>query len=223
MVQSIRALGGAVTTLSKHQSFLQTSLDLDGLRVAASKSELDASQQAQLNSFLQQAPSAGSYASQSGAIFGILEQMKETFETNMAQSQKDEAQAVSEFNALKAAKTEEINTASNMVDAQTQQLAQANEDNAAAKQNLKDTQEALAADTKFLADLKQTCANADAEYEERSKTRAEEIQAVAETIGILNSDESHDLMGSTLGFVQKEAARRTRAQLKLRAAAARTG
>merc|ERR1719473_2686977 len=208
MVQSIRALGGAVTTLSKHQSFLQTSLDLDGLRVAASKSELDASQQAQLNSFLQQAPSAGSYASQSGAIFGILEQMKETFETNMAQSQKDEAQAVSEFESLKAAKTQEIATATSMVDAQTQQLAQANEDNAAAKQNLKDTQAALAAD---------------AEYEERSKTRSEELQAVAETIGILNSDESHDLMGSTLGFVQKEAARRTRAQLKLRAAAARTG
>ena len=34
-----------------------------------------------------------SYAPQSGAIFGILKQMKETFETNLENSQKEEMQS----------------------------------------------------------------------------------------------------------------------------------
>ena len=34
-----------------------------------------------------------SYAPQSGAIFGILKQMKETFETNLESSQKEEMQS----------------------------------------------------------------------------------------------------------------------------------
>ena len=34
-----------------------------------------------------------SYAPQSGQIFGILKQMKETFETNLSNSQKEEMEA----------------------------------------------------------------------------------------------------------------------------------
>jgi hypothetical protein len=165
-----------------------------------------------------------SYAPQSGAIFGILKQMKETFETNLAESQKDEKQAAADFASLKAAKTKEINSATAMVDSKTQELAQTEETNAANKQNLADTEDALAADTKFLADLKERCANADAEFEERTKARNEEQQAVAETIALLNSDEAHDLFGATMGFTQKRVvSTRQRAVEALRAAAKKTG
>ena len=40
----------------------------------------------------------------SGAIFGILKQMKETFETNLSSSQKEEMQSQSAYEDLKAAK-----------------------------------------------------------------------------------------------------------------------
>merc|ERR1719387_569332 len=84
-----------------------------------------------------------------------------------------------------------------MVDSKTQELADTCEKNEAAKQNKADTEDALAADTKFLEDLKVRCANADEEFEQRTKARAEELQAVAETIALLNSDEAHAMLGKT--------------------------
>merc|ERR1719405_390922 len=89
-----------------------------------------------------------------------------------------------------------------MVDSKTQDLADTVETNEAAKQNKADTEAALAADTKFLEDLKVRCKNADEEFEQRTKARAEELQAVAETIALLNSDEAHEMFGKTLGLLQ---------------------
>merc|ERR1712094_93720 len=45
-----------------------------------------------------------SYAPQSGEIFGILKQMKETFETNLSSSQKEEMANQKAYEELKAAK-----------------------------------------------------------------------------------------------------------------------
>merc|ERR1712182_66656 len=49
-----------------------------------------------------------SYAPASGQIYGILKQMKETFESNLSQSQKDELANQKAYEDLKAAKEEEI-------------------------------------------------------------------------------------------------------------------
>ena len=54
------------------------------------------------------------------------------------------------------------------------------------------TQEALAADTKFLADMKKTCAGKQKERDIRSKTRSEEMLALADKIKILNDDHALD-------------------------------
>merc|ERR1719311_1144237 len=62
--------------------------------------------------FLQQAPSAGSYAPRSGEIFGMLKQMKETFETNLANSKTEEATTAKAFAEMKAAKESELQAAS---------------------------------------------------------------------------------------------------------------
>jgi hypothetical protein len=48
---------------------------------------------------------ADEYAPESGAIFGILKQMKEEFETNIATSTDEEAKALEEYNQMKKAKT----------------------------------------------------------------------------------------------------------------------
>jgi len=130
------------------------------------------------------------YAPESGAIFGVLKQMKEGFETNMADSQTEEDQAVAEYNSMKKAKDEQIKAAEDLSSSKTVELGDTEAKLAADKQDLEDTNAQLAADTKFLETVKEKCANADADYQARLKVRTEEITAVGETIGILTSDEA---------------------------------
>merc|ERR1719478_1723317 len=57
-------------------------------------------------------------------------------------------------------------------------------------------------DQAFLLNLKETCQMTDQEFEERTKTRQEEIQAVSQALAILSSDDAHDTFTSTFNFVQ---------------------
>merc|ERR1719160_1206685 len=102
--------------------------------------------------------------------------MKETFESNLSASQKEEMENQKAYEDLKAAKEEEIAAGQSQVDTKTTQLGNTDEKCAQDKEDLEDTQEVLASDTAFLADLKERCANMDSEYEERTKTRQLEIQ-----------------------------------------------
>jgi len=155
--------------------------------------------------------------------------MKETFETNLSQAQKDELAAQDAYNELKTAKLAEISASKKAVDMKSVELAEADEKCAQAKENLADTRDALSADQKFLLDLKEKCRMTDAEMEERTKARQAEIAAVGEAIAILTSDESRDLFSSTLGFVQvnavlnKSKRARREAVAMLKAAAKKTG
>merc|ERR1719311_703203 len=61
--------------------------------------------------------------------------------------------------------------------------------------------------------LKETCQMTDQEWEERQKSRAEEIKAVSEALAILSSDDAHDTFTRTFNFVQvRVKARMTRAR-----------
>merc|ERR1719424_2015844 len=143
-----------------------------------------------------------SYAPQSGAIFGILKQMKETFETNLSSSQKEEMQSQADYESLKAAKESEIKAGTELKDTKTQELADTDEKNVNAKTDLEDTRNSLSADQKFLMNLKETCQMTDQEWEERQKSRAEEIKGVSEALAILSSDDAHDTFTKTFNFVQ---------------------
>merc|ERR1719156_122928 len=143
-----------------------------------------------------------SEAPASGEIFGILKQMKETFEANLAASQKEEMTNQKAYEDLKAAKEEEIAAGQSLLDTKTVELGTVDEKNAMSKEELEDTQNTLAADTECLAALKQKCAELDAEYEERTKTRQAEIGATSKALAFLSSDEAHDLFSRSMGFTQ---------------------
>jgi len=66
------------------------------------------------------------------------------------------------------------------------------------KEDLADTQETLGEDKTFLAELEKSCATKTSEWEERSKTRAEELVALADTIKVLNDDDALELFKKTL-------------------------
>merc|ERR1719453_218386 len=137
------------------------------------------------------------YEPQSGAIFGILKQMKEDMETSLAKARSEEETAVADFEALKAAKTQEIADAEDLVETKSSELAQAEEKKAQAKIDLEATEATLAADNKYLADLKVRCTNMDAEYKERTTARQLEMEAVSKALEFLSSDEAHDLFTRT--------------------------
>merc|ERR1712072_1602665 len=166
-----------------------------------------------------------SYAPQSGEIFGILKQMKETFETNLSSFQKEEMANQKAYEELKAAKEDEIAAGQAQIDKKTEQLADTDEKNAQAKEDVEDTKKSLAADEEFLMMLKEKCSMTDGEWEERQKTRQLEMEACSKALAVLSSDDAHDLFTKTFNpsFVQLESSmhseRRTQASKLLSAVA----
>merc|ERR1719161_457331 len=138
------------------------------------------------------------YAPQSGEIFGVLKQMKETFETNLAKSQEEEGMNQQGYEDLKAAKESEIKAGTDEFGKKSALLAETDEKHAQALEDLDQTTTTLTADKEFLANLKEHCALADQEYEERVKTRQQEIGAVSKALEFLTSEEAQDLVARTL-------------------------
>merc|ERR1719267_168327 len=231
MLQSIGALKSAIVVLSKHHSsFAQVPSEallniavtlkfqmhkhhemLTGIITPSQKKAVAAFVQAPGDYFDAEPTFKQSYAPQSGEIFGILKQMKETFEDNLSNSQTEELQNQKAYEELKAAKTDEIKAGQDQIDAKTDELASTDEKNANAKEDLEDTKNSLSADEEFLMMLKEKCSTTDAEWEERQKTRQLEMEACSKALAVLSSDDAHDLFTKTFNpaFVQMESSSRS--------------
>merc|ERR1719238_2172336 len=110
-------------------------------------------------------PGMKSYAPQSGQIFGILRQMKEDFEANLSEQQKAEAKAQAQYDALKAAKEDEIETGRKLVVSIDAGIAEYEEKYAQAAKERKDTMEQLGLDTEFIANLEKKCSETEADFD----------------------------------------------------------
>merc|ERR1719272_1201593 len=174
-LEAISALKSAVTVLSKHHggALLQMprshlegiantiqyqmqkhAVVLQGVLTHTERKTIAAFIQAPQDYFDASPTFKQSYAPQSGEIFGILKQMKETFETNLADSQKEEMANQRAYEDLKAAKTDEIKAGQDQIDTKTQELASTDEKLAESKESLEDTKTSLSADEQFLMMLK---------------------------------------------------------------------
>merc|ERR1712222_44304 len=217
-------LGVAATIqheLQKHAALLQGVITPSQRRAAASFV------QAPQDYFDAKPTFKQSYAPQSGEIFGILTQMLETFEANLSQSQKEEMANQKAYEDLKAAKEDEIAAGQEQIDKKTAELADTDEKNAQAKEDIEDTKKSLSADEEFLMMLKEKCSMTDKEWEERQKTRQLEMEAVSKALAILSGDDAHDLFTRTFNpaLLQKQgvehSSRREQASKLLSAAAQR--
>merc|ERR1719390_191008 len=218
LLGSISALKAAITVLSKHHggSFVQVprshvlaiaatlqhemqkhSSLLDGVLTRSERRAASAFIQAPEDYFDASPTFKQSYAPQSGEIFGILKQMKETFETNLSDTQKEELTNQKAYEDLKSAKEEEIAAGQSQIDAKTQELASTDEKLAQAKEDIEDTKNSLSADEQFLMMLKEKCSMTDSEWEERQKTRQLEMEACSKALAVLSSDDAHDLFTKT--------------------------
>jgi len=200
LTSNIAALGKAVKALETGITggFLQTSAAAV-LRKITMTMEMNSADRDAISSFLA-AGNAGetSYVPQSGEIVGILKQMKDTMEADLAEMTAAEDSSKTSFAELVAAKKAQIQTLTSEIETKLSRNGEAGVALLNMKADLKDTQASLGEDQAFLADMEKNCASKESEWQERQKTRADEILAIHETIKILNDDDALELFKKTL-------------------------
>jgi len=247
MLQSIKALDSAIVVLNRNQAGAALNEVTEVVRTQMDKHKMmllgviTPHQKRIIGAFLQEGSHTsaktnfmsfrGGAEPASGEIFGILKQMKETFEANLSESQKEELANSKSYEEQKVAKADEIKAITNSLNEKRTQLAKSVVENAESKEDLEDTQNSLSIDDKFLVDLKTRCKETDEEWEKRQQDRQAEQSAIVEAISILTADAAHDTFSKTFNpaasFMQKKAIhtskhRRQAARL-LRTVAAKVG
>jgi predicted nucleic acid-binding Zn-ribbon protein len=216
---NIDALGKAIPAIEKGMSgsFLQTSAGAQLRRLSLTQ-ELSVADRDMLSAFLSGGSSVGGYSPGTGEILGMLKQMKDEMEKDLAEISGEENTAKMETEGMVASKKSEIGAHTTAIEEKTAREGEAAVEIATMKHDLEDTKEDLAADTKYLADLKKNCAAKEKEEEARRKSFAEELLAIAETIKMLNSDDALELFKKSIpsasAFLQVEA---TSGELRSRA------
>merc|ERR1719428_1584070 len=144
---------------------------------------------------------------------------------DFASAKAAEEAAIKAYEELMAAKTKEVNALTKAIEEKMTRVGELAVEIVQMKNDLGDTAEALVEDKKFLADLEKNCKTKEAEWEEIVKTRNEELLALADTIKVLNDDDSLELFKKTLpsasSFVQltvSSTALRARALAAIRSA-----
>jgi len=222
---NIASMEKAIAALEKGASgaFLQSAAAGALKKLALGAQDLASEDRQTILSFLSAEQGVG-YAPQSGEIVGILKQMMETMAKGLADATKAEEEAIASYEGLMAAKTKEVEALTAVIESKTQKIGELAVSVVTMKNDLDDTAQSLLEDKKFLANLEKDCASKATQWEERSKTRADELAALAETIKVLNDDDALDLFKKTLpspaeSFVQvqeRAASVRQRALVALR-------
>jgi septal ring factor EnvC (AmiA/AmiB activator) len=170
------------------------------------------SERSTLVSFLENGDSSGETGS-TDQIIGIVDQMKDEMTADLKETTSGEEEAKAGFATLMSSKEQEIAAAGKAVEKKTGRIGELAVSAVQAEADLKDTQEAMDGDSKFKANLATQCATKSKEWDARQKLRAEEVQAISETIEMLNGDDALELFKKTLpsaaSFVQVEATTRS--------------
>merc|ERR1719316_1481290 len=128
-----------------------------------------------------------------------------------------EEKAKKSYEELMAAKKTEVETLTKAIEEKLVRVGELGVSIAEMKNDLEDTQETLAEDTKYLANLGKTCAAKTKEWDARCKSRSEELLALADTIKILNDDDALELFKKTLPSASLLQIQVTESQLRARA------
>jgi len=195
---NLEALKKALAAIEKGMAgaFLQTN-SAAVLRRLSLNQDMSNADRDLLASFLMGNAKQG-YAPASGEIVGILKQMGDTMEKDLAEVLAAEAEAKQNFEELVAAKEKEIASATKAIEEKTKRTGEVAVEIVNLKEDLDDTAESLAEDQKFLADLEKNCATKEKEWAEICKMRQEELIALADTIKILNDDDALELFKKSI-------------------------
>merc|ERR1719313_3047239 len=195
---NLASLTSALAAIEKGMAggFLQTNAAAQ-LRRLTLNQDITNHDRETLTAFLEQGHSL-EYAPASGEIVGILKQMKDTMEKDLAEVIAEEEAAKKEYEELMVAKQKEVDSLTAAIEEKTKRVGEVGIELVNLKEDLDDTSEQLAEDKKFLQDLEKTCELKVKEWDMRCKTRKEEQLAIADTIKILNDDDALDLFKKAL-------------------------
>merc|ERR1719486_319336 len=126
------------------------------------------------------------YAFKGGDIIEMLKTLKLQFEDQLKELNSAEASASSAHKLADAAKEDEIGAAGRAKDTKTEVKGAKGSDLATAESTLSEATSARDADQTVLDETKQLCSERKEEYEKRTKTRADEIEAMGKAIEILS-------------------------------------
>jgi septal ring factor EnvC (AmiA/AmiB activator) len=193
---NIGALSKAIPAIEKGMSgaFLQTNAAAVLRQISISADMIPADREV-LSSFLSDGES---YAPKSGDIVGILKTLKDEMEKDLSDASSSEDSAIASFEDLMSSKKKEIEALTKAIESKTMRIGELGVKLAEMANDLEDTEEALAEDKKFLADLDKNCAIKKDEWAAYKKMEAMELVALADTIKVLNDDDALELFKKTL-------------------------
>jgi len=195
---SISSCKSATEALTKGlQGFLQTNSANILRNVVLNRVSLDRYARQTLTDFLSTSTQTH-YTPVSGEIIGIISQLQEDMEADLADITKTENDAQTNFEGLVSAKEKEIQAATSAIESKTERAGATAVQIVSLKNDLEDVKDQLGADEVFLMNLKKDCGTKGGEYDERKAARAQELVAISETIKILNDDDALDLFKKTL-------------------------
>jgi hypothetical protein len=205
---NIEAMDSAIVALNNGAGkgqFLQNK-SFDKSRLVAMMSTgsqltgLDRHDKIVLQRFLQQSSTSpyGAYSSQTGQIVGILEQMKERMDEDLGGVlSREDAQAAT-FKDMESAKKKEIQAHTDAIESKQVRSGSLGVSIVSGKGDIENTKKELGDTQKFLLELGESCKTKTGEYQERTKTRTDELSAISEAVKILNDDDSLEVFSNTL-------------------------
>jgi len=125
------------------------------------------------------APAAAVYESKSGGIVDVLEGLQKEAEDQLEADRSEETKAQHNFDLLKQGLEDEIKFATKDMDKAKKALADNQEKKAGAEGDLEVTTKDLAAYEKSLTDLHHDCMTKATDFEDETKSRGEELEALA--------------------------------------------
>jgi len=175
------AKGGALVQLQGVTSIT------DALSVMVSASALSSADASRLTAMVQTeqsdsdtgAPAAAVYESKSGGIVSTLEGLSDKADAQLDKARKAESTSTQNYQMLKQSLTDEVKFANKDMDAAKKNLAASQEKKAGAVGDLEVTSKDLAEDIETKSTLHQDCMDGAEEFELATKSRGEELGALA--------------------------------------------
>jgi hypothetical protein len=181
-----KGMGGAASLLQQNGNDLKKKLQ----RALGASQVVSSGERKDVMAFLEQ---SGDYAPASGQIVGILKNMKDEMEKSITSLTKDEEDAVAGYGDLKAAKEQEVEVASEAIEAKTKRVGELAVSIVQAEDGADDATKEKANADKFLATLDTQCVTKQQEWDARCKMRNDEVAAISQAVGILNDDDALDV------------------------------
>jgi len=194
---NLAALAKATAAIEKGAggAFLQTESASTLKSLVMNKNNMYEADRNDLLSFLS---GSSDYAPASGQITGILKTMNDEMTADLGDATKTEAAALAAYDELIAAKKKEVQALTGMIEDKLVRVGNLGVEIQQMKNDAGDTAEGLVDDKKFLEDLDKNCASKVALFDENVKYRGQELEALADTIKMLNDDDALELFKKTL-------------------------